>query len=76
MATLETQYRNYMELNPLSEMTFKEWKSYNSNKLFNSQVRKLFGSNNEINWVELKIDVSINNSINKYSKEYKFLKIK
>jgi len=25
MATLETQYKNYMEKNPLSEFTFDEW---------------------------------------------------
>ena len=28
MATLETQYRNYMEINPLSEFTFEEWKRW------------------------------------------------
>ncbi len=28
MATLETQYRNYMEKNPLSEFTFDQWKKW------------------------------------------------
>jgi hypothetical protein len=25
MATLQTQYRNYMEKNPLSEFTYEQW---------------------------------------------------
>ena len=28
MATLETQYKNYMEKNPLSEFTFEQWKDW------------------------------------------------
>jgi hypothetical protein len=33
MATLETQYKNYMEQNPRSSFTFDQWKHYLSFKL-------------------------------------------
>ena len=36
MATLETQYRNYMEENPHSEFTFEQWKEYHSRMLVQS----------------------------------------
>jgi hypothetical protein len=36
MATLETQYRNFMELNPECEFTFEEWKIWFGNKLSES----------------------------------------
>ena len=28
MATLETQYKNYLDKNPLSEFTFEQWKNW------------------------------------------------
>ena len=36
MATLETQYRNYKELNPLSDFTFEQWKKWYGNMLANA----------------------------------------
>jgi hypothetical protein len=36
MATLETQYRNYMESNPTAEFTFEEWKKWWGDTLHNA----------------------------------------
>lgn len=36
MATLETQYRNYKERNPLSDFTFEQWQVWNANMLANA----------------------------------------
>jgi len=33
MATLETQYKNYMEKNPLSEFTFDQWKKWHGESI-------------------------------------------
>lgn len=33
MATLETQYKNYLDKNPLSEFTFDQWKSWQASML-------------------------------------------
>jgi predicted HAD superfamily Cof-like phosphohydrolase len=33
MSTLETQYRNYKECNPLSDFTFEQWQTWNANLL-------------------------------------------
>jgi hypothetical protein len=46
MSTLETQYKNYMDENPLSEFTFEEWKRWHGFTLaqslynFNKSVDK------------------------------------
>ena len=36
MATLETQYKNYLNDNPNSEITFDEWKEWFGNQLVNA----------------------------------------
>ena len=36
MATLETQYRNYMDKNPLSEFTFDQWREWFGTKILES----------------------------------------
>ncbi len=33
MATLETQYKNYLDKNPLSEFTFDQWKKWHGEML-------------------------------------------
>jgi hypothetical protein len=33
MATLETQYKNYLDKNPLSEFTFDQWKKWHASML-------------------------------------------
>jgi hypothetical protein len=36
MSTLETQYKNYKELNPLSELSFDEWKKMHGLQIMNA----------------------------------------
>ncbi len=40
MATLETQYKNYLKDNPDSKFTFDEWKEWLSNDI-NEGIKKL-----------------------------------
>jgi hypothetical protein len=36
MATLQTQYRNYMEKNPLSEFTYEQWLKWHGEMIKNA----------------------------------------
>jgi hypothetical protein len=42
MATLETQYRNYKEANPLSEDTFEQWKEWFGNSIQSAFIEMEF----------------------------------
>jgi len=46
MATLETQYRNYKERNPLSDFIFEQWQIWNANMLANAFEK--YCKNNEV----------------------------
>ena len=51
MATLETQYRNYMEENPLSEFTFDQWKEYHGRMIVQA-IKPLISEQTRIKLVQ------------------------
>jgi hypothetical protein len=59
MATLETQYKNYMEKNPLSEYTFEQWKEW-----FGNSIHKAF--------VEMELRKIRENIVNKINTQSEF----
>ena len=46
MATLETQYKNYLDKNPLSEFTFEQWKNW-----WSQEIAKAFKDMENKNYV-------------------------